>query len=137
MKHELIIYMLNNYVFSHMEIICSVCILIMCMQLCIFFWVVTYFAFALKLFNILCMMKHKDVYSISLNSVKFKERTNKTKTEKLKKLQLLSTIFGSKFFFPQSFLFISLWIVLLKLKYLNGILWIHTFSDKHIIGHDT
>lgn len=99
MKHELIIYMLNNYVFSHMEIICSVCILIMCMQLCIFFWVVTYFAFALKLFNILCMMKHKDVYSISLNSVKFKERTDKTKTEKLKKLQLLSTIFGSKFFF--------------------------------------
>lgn len=128
MKHELIIYMLNNYVFSHMEIICSVCILIMCMQLCIFFWVVTYFAFALKLFNILCMMKHKDVYSISLNSVKFKERTNKTKTEKLKKLQLLSTIFGSKFFFSTKFsIYFSLnctfKIEILKWNFVNSYLF--------------
>lgn len=128
MKHELIIYMLNNYVFSHMEIICSVCILIMCMQLCIFFWVVTYFAFALKLFNILCMMKHKDVYSISLNSVKFKERTDKTKTEKLKKLQLLSTIFGSKFFFSTKFsIYFSLnstfKIEILKWNFVNSYLF--------------
>lgn len=128
MKHELIIYMLNNYVFSHMEIICSVCILIMCMQLCIFFWVVTYFAFALKLFNILCMMKDKDVYSISLNSVKFKERTNKTKTEKLKKLQLLSTIFGSKFFFSTMFsIYFSLnstfKIEILKWNFVNSYLF--------------